>query len=137
MASLADDIADLLEAQAIGTLGTDMFVGKEPAVDTLSILLLDVGGSAPNPLFARDFRDLQIVITGAVNGYSAAYNKAESIKNYLLGLDSQTVGTTVYFAFNMRSDITFVGYDNNDKPKFTLNFRIIVDSASVGNRLSL
>jgi hypothetical protein len=137
MASPAYDISTLLVAQGIGTAGTDIFVGKEPATDTLSILLLDAGGPAPNPAFARDFIDLQIVVSGAVNSYSIAYDKAKEIKNYLLGLDSQTVGTTIYFAFNMRSDITFVGYDSNDRPKFTLNFRLIVDSANVGNRLSL
>lgn len=137
MSSPAADIAGLLDTQGLGTQGTDIFVGREPAKDTLTILLLDAGGPSPNPVFARDFVDLQIVVTGAANDYTAAYTKAKAIKDYLLGIDTQTVGTTLYHSFLMRSDITFVGYDTNNKPKFVLNFRITIDNNDIGNRISL
>jgi len=137
MGSPSVDIATKLATAGIGVLGTSIFVGREPGLSTLTITLLDVGGAAPNPKYARDFLDLQIVVKGAPNDYVSARTKAEAIKNNLLGAAAYTVGTEIYFAFNMRGDINFIGYDKNNQPSFTLNFRIIKDYGDVGNRLSL
>lgn len=137
MADPASDIAGLLVTGGIGVLGTSIFVGRAPDKDTFTVGILQTGGRAPNPKFTRDFLDFQIVVTGAVNDYAGAYAKADAIKKYLLGLTHTTVSTSVYFAFNMRSDIAFIGYTETNKPKFSLNFRINRDGGSEGNRISL
>ena len=137
MSSPAVDIAGLLEAQGLGTAGTTLFVGRDPGGTTLTISVYDTGGLPPNPKYSRDEPSVQIAVWGAANDYSGGYTKALAIKDYLLGLTSQTIGTKTYFAFNMRTDITFVGYDQNQRPQFTLNFRLIVDDGDVGNRTSL
>ena len=137
MSSPAADIAANLVTAGLGTAGTSIFVGREPGLSTLTVTLIDNGGPAPNPRFARDFLDIQIIVKGAPNDYANAQAKAEDIKNHLLGSAAYTVGTKTYFAFNMRGDINFLGYNENNQPSFTLNFRILRDSGDVGNRISL
>ena len=137
MSSPAVDVAGLMIAYGLGTLGTDIFIGRDPGGTSQTITLYDLGGPSVNPAWARDFIDLQISVWGATNDYTGGYSKAVDIKNYLLGLAAQTIGTKTYFAFNMRSNIALVNYDNSNRPEFMMLFRIIIDDGNVGNRLSL
>lgn len=137
MSSPAEDIATILNDAGIGTLGTTLFVGKDDNNDEASIALYDNGGPAPNPKFARDFFDMQVRVAGNPYDYAGAYETSLTIKNYLLGVDPQSVGTKIYFGFNLRSDITFIGYDLKQRPLFTQNYRLMMDSGDVGNRVSL
>jgi hypothetical protein len=137
MSSPAANIATLLQTASIGTLGTDLFVGRLPETVNYAISVFDSGGPTPSPKWARDYKDIQIIVRGDVNGYSTAWDKAESIKTYLLGLANQTIGTDVYSNFNMRTDNTFIGYNENNCPQFSLNFRIMIDYKSYGNRLEI
>jgi len=138
MTSPAVEIASILNTAAIAVSGTNMYVGDLPdSAPNFSILLLDTGGPAPVPTLTRDYKDIQIIVRSDIEGYAAAWTKAEEIKNKLLGLDPTTIGTNIYESFLMRSDITFLGYDGNRCAKFSLNFRIVVDGPNVGNRKSI
>lgn len=132
------DIAGLLNTAGIGTSGVDMFVSNIPdSVTGFAIQLNDSGGPSPIPTYTRDFKDLQILVRGDINGYAAAWAKAEEIKNFLLGKDNTTIGSNIYVSFLMRSDITYTGLDENKRPKISLNFRITIDGPDTGNRLSI
>lgn len=137
MSSPAYNVATLLNTAGIGVSGTTLHVGKDPGGKTLTISLYDTPGASPNPLFARDFPGLQILVNGPAGDYSTGWNKAEQIKNYLLGITKQTIGTDIYFGFNMKSDITHIGYTVENRPIFSMNFRFYIDHANIGNRLSL
>ena len=137
MASPAADVAGLINSQSIATSGTDLFVGRTPTSPYKCVVVMDSGGAAPNPKWARDDPDIQIIVRGDRNNYSDAYDLALSIKNYLLGLELQTVGTKIYARFIMRSDITFIHYDENNCPVFTMNWRLTVDLPDTGNRLTI
>jgi len=138
MSSPSVDIAGLLNAAGIATTGTDMFVGYIPDTITgFAIQLNDFGGPSPMPTRTRDWKDVQIIVRGDINGYAAAWSKAEAIKNYLLGKADTTVGTNIYANFQMRSDITYTGLDPNLHPLISLNFRIVVDGPNTGNRTSI
>lgn len=131
-------IASILNTAGIATTGVNMFVGDLPdTAPNFSILLLDTGGPAPVSRYTRDYRDLQIIVRSDIQGYAAGYSKAEEIKNKLLGLDPETIGTDIFASFLMRTDITFIGYDENRRPKFSLNFRLVIDGPNTGNRLSI
>jgi len=131
-------LAQILNAEGIATSGTDMFVGEIPdTVTGLCLLILDSGGPSPNPRWTRDFRDVQIVVRSNVNDYATGWTKAEAVKNKLLGLAPQTIGTDVYASFLMRGDIVYIGRDDNNRPRFSINFRLIIDGPDVGNRSSL
>lgn len=137
MSSAAYDVATILQNATLGTIGTDLFIGKDPGEKTQTVTLYDTGGPSPNPKWARDEKNIQIRIAGAVNDYAGAWTKAESIKSYLLGLAPQTVGTKIYILFTMLSDITHIGYDQNSRPLLTINLRVIIDLPNTGNRLTI
>lgn len=131
-------ITSILNDSGIATSGVDMFIGDLPdTAPDFSIMVLDSGGPSPVPSYTRDYKDIQIIVRSSINGYAAGWTKSEEIKNKLLGLSPQTIGTDVYASFLMRSDITFVGYDDNRRPKFSLNFRLVIDGPNVGNRQSI
>jgi len=132
------EIAALINTAGIATTGTDMFIGTIPeGVGGFAIQLLDSGGPSPVPKYTRDYPEVQIIIRGDINGYAAAWAKGEAVKNLLLGHDPVTVGSIIYASFLMRSDLTFVGFDANKHPLFSLNFRLTVDGPNTGNRLSI
>ena len=137
MSSPAYNVANLLNTAAIGTLGTNLWINTDPGGTSLSIALYDTPGAAPNPVFARDFPNIQIIVNGPANDTATAYSKANEIKNYLLGITSQTIGTDIYFGFNMRSDIGYIGVTPENRPIFTMNWRFYIDHANVGNRISI
>lgn len=149
MSSPAADLAGFLATKGIGTPGVDLFVGRSPDGNSLAVTLYDMGGVAPNPKWARDQVNVQIKVNGAVNDYAGAYTKALEIKEYLLGLAPQEVPITIdeeteevltkkiYAGFLMRSDLSFAGYDAENRPTFMMNFRVIIDLPDTGNRLSL
>lgn len=132
------DIAGLLNTAGIATSGVDMFVASIPdTVNGFAVQLNDSGGPNPIPVYTRDFKDLQILVRGNIGGYEAAWDKAEEIKNFLLGKEDTTIGSNIYMSFLMRSDITYIGLDENKHPKISLNFRITIDGPDTGNRLSI
>lgn len=135
--SPAANIESLLNTQGLATSGTNMFVGLDPGGITLTVTLYDYAGSAPHPTLSRDEPRVQIMVFGGQEDYAEGYSKAQSIKSYLLGLTGQTIGSEIYFAFRMIGDINFVGYDANNRPMFSLNFRFYVDGPTAGNRTSI
>lgn len=138
MASPAYNIATLLQTDGIGTMGSTIFVGKDPALKTATITCYDSGSvSSPNPKFNRNEPRIQVVVAGNVNDYNGAYAKAKQVKDSLLGKDNQTIGTDIYFGFRMVSDITSIGYDSNNRPMFSMMFKLFIDGADEGNRVSL
>ena len=117
MSSAAYDVATILQTATLGTIGTDLFIGKDPGEKTQTVTLYDTGGPSPNPKWARDEKNIQIRIAGAVNDYAGA--------------------TKIYILFTMLSDITHIGYDQNSRPLLTINLRVIIDLPNTGNRLTI
>ena len=137
MSSPAYNVATLLNTQGIGTSGTNLFVGLDPGGSTQTISIYDTVGASPNPKWARDYPGIQIVVYGPANDYATGWAKAQEIKDYLLGITGQTIGTDIYFGFNMRGDISHIGWTVENRPTFTLNFRFYIDHNNVGNRLTI
>lgn len=138
MSSPALDVAQLLATEGIGTYGTNLHLAKDPGgTKELSITVYDTTGGAPNPKFARDFPNIQILVYSPEQDYVTGWSKCEEIKEFLLGTTTQVIGTDCYFAFNMRSDIHHIGVDQENRFIFTMNFRLIIDRDDIGNRISI
>lgn len=135
MNSPAFDVATLLQTAGVGTLGANIFIGKQPDTPNACITLFDVGGPSPNPVWGRDSSEYSVLIRGDRNDYNGAHTKAIEVKNALLGLPNQVIGDAIYSLFYMRTDTTFISYDSEDRPTFSQNWRINVDWNVVrGNR---
>lgn len=128
------DIATFLAAQGAGTVGTDIFVGMEPASPDLVVTVYDIGGIAPSPKFLRDEPQVQCKVRGDVNDYQNAWIKAQEVKDILLGAQPQTLNGTDYVLFVQIGDILSLGRDENNRPMITSNWQLVREMASGGNR---
>ena len=139
MSSPAEDIAEILETDALGTRGTDLFAGQEPERSFLTITVLDTGGFPPNPAWLRDEPTVQCRIRGVAGDYTVAWEKAQAIKDALLGRAPTVVGTTDYVFFIQMGDIIFLGYDDNNRPMIVSNWHLAreLPSGVAGNRSAL
>lgn len=128
-------IGGLLATAGVGTMGTDVFVGRMPDSPDANITVYDQGGASPNPVWLRDEPSFSMLIRGTKNDYNGVYNKALEAKDAILGLSDQTVGDNIYALFYLRSDITFVSYDSDNRPQFSMSWRMVVDgNVATGNR---
>ena len=135
MGSPAYDIALILQDAGVGIIGTDLFIGKQPDAPDASLTVFDVGGTSPNPIWARDEPEFSILSRGSSDDYNGGWDKAKEIKDALLGLSDQTIGDAIYALFYLRTDTTFISYDSDNRPTFSQNWRCNVDFNTVqGNR---
>ena len=133
------DVKDELVTAGIGIFaassGWGIYVSKMPSSPDQTITIFDRGGADPNPRFLLDNSSVQIIVRGSVNDYVATYVKSQEIKDHLLGLGDVTLNGTRYVGFWQQGDIIHVGYDDNDRPLFSLNWRIVREPSTPTNRV--
>ena len=120
----SQDIKDILVADGIGTFGTDLFVSKQPSTPDAVVTVYDTGGFAPEGTTSDHYPTVQVLIRGDQNSYRTTYTKAENVRDSLHRLHDETWNSTKYIAIWAMSDIIFVGYDENERPEFSINFRM-------------
>ena len=150
MPSRAIEMKDLLVLASVGTFNvTDpadndtwsINVARLPEKPDRCIVLYDSGGRAPNPQYLIDYPTVQIKIRGSENDYEALAGgagtdgKVDDVVNALLGLDSQTINGDIWVSVSMIGDRNFIGYDDNGRPLFSLNFQLIINPSAVGTTL--
>lgn len=147
MPSPAEGIAWYLNSKGIGSTATSTSTGIWPIkvgklFDTphAQIALYDTGGFNPNTKWLLDFVTVQALVRGDKNDYAGAYQKSLDIKDSLLGVNPQEIGPTgnrVWWSgVTMLADIAFLGYDKNERPQFSTNFRILLErtKSTLSNR---
>ena len=141
MSSPSEGIRDLLAAANVGIFATQagwsIQIGKEPISPDQTITIFDSGGSDPSPKWLLDYPSIQLRVRGLPGDYLATRAKALECKNALLAADSQTLNGDRWDSVTMAGDISFLDYDQQDRPRFVLNFRLIIEPASGGNRVAL
>jgi len=123
----SEDIKDILESSQSGTglvFGTDLFIGEEPVSPDQCITIYDTGGPEPQAGYVYDYPTVQVRIRGNKGAYKETWALADTIKSALHGLHNESWNGTKYHGIWCQSDIIFIGYDDNSRPVFTVNFRI-------------
>lgn len=117
-----------------GALTSDqIFVGKSPQqLTTAHTTLIDNGGST-NPRWLRDETNLQALVRGATQDYLSGWEMAQTVKDTILGREQFVVNDVLYIRFLLLNDILFIGYDENERPTFSLNFQVVRDYSAVGD----
>lgn len=133
------EVAGLRLSPAVveGSTGWTLKVGKTIPTPNKVVSMYDSGGQEPNPRWAVDKPSIQAVIRGDVDDYGPTWLKARQVRDALLGLDSVTIGTDRWVSVTCMGDIGFIGYDDKDRPSFSVNFRLIIEPAVTGNREAL
>jgi hypothetical protein len=131
MPSPADTASGLLPATVVGgSSGWLLRVGRmDPSPDKI-IAFFDSAGQNPDPRWLLDYPTFQARVRGSINGYPDTYDKAKQVKDVILGLTPQDIGTDRWASVIMLGDIGFMGYDDKERPEFSVNFRAIIHPAA-------
>jgi hypothetical protein len=132
--SVVKDLADILQSNGLGVFGTSIFIGKEPMSPSETITLYAYGGESPVPNLRLDYPNVQIRVRGAVNGYVAAEQVMQNIKNALTRLGRETINTNLYVGFWQKGDTIFLKHDEKERPIFVSNWKIAVQPNVTDNR---
>ena len=136
--SPALDIATILQTNGLGTLGTDIFVGREPETPDQIITIYDTPGIAPNAKYLRDEPTVQCRTRGRPDTYGATWILAQQIKDTLLGLAPQLIGgLSNYVLFVQIADISGAAGDSLNRPVLISNWQLVRELSSGGNRIPL
>lgn len=122
----SEDIKDILEgiSSLALTYATDIFIGGLEATPDQQVAILDTGGFEPASGFVYEYPTVQIRVRGNKGQYTAAHELAQSIRDELHALTDETVNSCRYIAIWCMSDVMFLGWDDNHRPDFSVNFRI-------------
>ena len=139
----SEDVRSILVAASVvsatPTAAWSVHMGHLPKSPNEVVAVVDTGGLSPNPKWLLDYPSVQVLLRGAPNGYVTTRTKAIRIKDELLGIMSQTVNSNRIVSITMNGDIAYMGVDQNERPMFSLNFRLIIQpqASADTNRASL
>lgn len=122
----AEDIKDILEnISALGfTFATDLFVGEMPVTPDACVTIYDTGGYAPEVDYVYERPTIQIRVRGAKGEYQNGHGLAQDIRDALNGLTGYIVNSARYVGIWCEGDVMALGNDDNNRPLFTVNFRL-------------
>lgn len=139
-ALISNGIKDILVAQGVGVFKPDaaltdwnIVISRFDKVPNRMIVILDTAGPPPEPGLDINYPGIQVAVRGEPNGYVDTMTKCMQIRDVLLGRPSETVNGDVWASITMSSDIIPLGYDENERPQFTLNFQLIVHQGDLTN----
>lgn len=135
MASPAEQLADIVVGRGVidGSSGWVSKIGKLPSEPDKVAVFYDTGGPSPNPKWLLDYLSVQCIVRGPPNSYNLGWTKIREVRDCLLGLEPVTLGSGDRIdGVIILSDITFINYDDAQRPTFSVNFRIFYEPASNG-----
>lgn len=137
MTSPAEGIRDILVAEGVlaGVTGWADRVGGL-ATSAKNVSLIDSGGRGGEVKVAIDYPSVQMLLVGAkvAGGYSDAYAKAKEIFDTLQGIDTPNATWSGLVSCVAVGQPQWLGRDDQDRPMFSLNFKLITTPENVGNR---
>lgn len=125
------DVKDILVGKNVGTFGTQLgtssgwgiFIGSEPDKPDDCITLYDTPGDPPNPKWLLDYPRFLARVRS--HDYEQGFAKAEELKDVLLGLPSQDIGTIRYDGIWVVTDTQFLQADEQGRCIFISTWRAI------------
>ena len=124
--SMVNDIAEELEDDGVGTVGTNIFCGKMPDAPDICIAVSQYGGQPIDEVSEdMEYPGLQIIVRGAKDGYAAAMTMAEAVRQSIHGITDTTLTSTYYYRISANHSPAQLGFDGNDRPLFVINFSVI------------
>lgn len=97
------------------------------------VVVYDTPGLNPNPKWLVDYPTIQVLVRGPVDGYQAAWDKCKEVKDVLLGRDPEIVDGDLIDGIVGMGDIAPLGYDDQNRPRLVVNFRLIVEPVPTPN----
>lgn len=122
------DLRSILMTAGVGSTtltGADweVYSGNTPASPNQCIAIYDFGG-IPNPKWLLDEVFVAIRVRGDKLDYVNTATKIQAVKDALLGMEETTAGNSSYKGCIITKDIFFEGYDDSNRPLFTLDCKL-------------
>lgn len=119
-----DELMDWMQAQGLGTKGTDIFAYAPPGTDTC-VYVTPISGfkserAMGNKTIPIEKPRFQITARHATN-LETALTKADSIYDALDGLSSTTMGSTVWYDVQADGPPAYLGPDDNNRHRCVIN----------------
>lgn len=137
MTSPAEGLRAIMVAEGVieGATGWKGTVGGLTSADA-QITFIDHGGRGGEVKVAIDYPSVQLIIRGskAQGGYTAAFAKAKAAFDTLMGIDTPNATWAGLVSCVATSQPQWLGRDDQDRPMFSLNFKLITSPESDGNR---
>ncbi|KKL66943.1 hypothetical protein LCGC14_2139920 [marine sediment metagenome] len=89
------------------------------------------------PKWLVDFPGIQTMIRGAPGGYQAAKLKAQEVLDELHSIPSQDLNGDRWNSIIATTRPAYIGSDEKTRPRFSVNFKLILEPASGTHRLPL
>lgn len=118
---LADDIAQYLQDNSIGTLTTDLFEANLPDSPDNAIVVIETGGTAPETELPFRSPTFQVYIRN--KSYSNGRNKLDAVRDLLHNVRNLTIGSTYFYYIFAIAEGGHVGRDDNSRDLFSINFQ--------------
>lgn len=122
MANIADDIADYLAGQGIGTVGTDIFVGRVFGDPDNMVVVLATGGPQPNVNIAG-LKEYTFQVFIRNTSYSAGNTKLEAVRTALQVKINLSLANHRALNILAQSEGGHIGQDEEGRDEFSINFR--------------
>ena len=127
MNSVGQDIKDILVSESAGyVFGTNLFVGKEPAMPDNCITIFDTPGFPPQLTLDRteiyEYPTIQIRVRD--QGYQDGFTTINNIKDLLHGIGQDTVNGTFYSLIACSSGPALLDWDEKERCRWIANFMV-------------
>ncbi len=120
-------VADYLQANNLGTKGTNLFVGERPDIDCLTTLLTEYQGNTIET-FASGIAlyqpQLQVRVAGASEDYATPRARLIAIQTLLAGVTNQTLSGIRFQRIKPSTTILSLGQDDVLAFEFSANFEV-------------
>jgi len=122
MINVALEVAEYLEDNSIGTVGTNIFVDSLPEEDGTIVSVYNTGGSSPDIDLPIPYPSFQVLVRDEQS--SVAYAKIKSVVDLLVNKYNVVLvsGGNYYYSINMRGEIQNLGQDERNRKEYTVNF---------------
>jgi len=120
-------LAAYLEAQSLGTRGTNLFIGSLPDVDGLGIVLTQYGGEVietQSTGIAINQPSLQVRVHGDAEDYNTPLVRITAIQTALTTISNQTLSGIYFLRVRPITSIIALGQGENLDYEFTCNFEV-------------
>lgn len=119
--SIAHDIAEYLEDNSIGTVGTDIFSNETVLTTDNVIGIFDLPGPED---YTADISDSSFQVLIRNTSQATAHTKADSIRALLHDFDGTIEGNS-YLAIYCSSVPNPIGRDESNRYRLTMTFRVV------------
>lgn len=128
--SVLVELGQHLQTAAVGTLGTDIFLGFMPDSPDIVMSLYEYAGSGPEDTFGvddlpyNDKLNIQVRARGTLRGYQEAHDKATAIFGIFTKIANEDIGGGYYFRVRKINGPYLLYVDQQDRPIIVCNYEV-------------